>query len=1180
MKPFTLTHQLLCITSINFQRRAVMGYVEFDFHVNRTDAKTIKINCKQSRIQKVSVNDVEATFQYNDPSLDLTQRDNKSRNLEFLSSCHLIAVESVDPECGYNGEIAIKVPSEVHKTLSTQNPVKVCLHFTLEDPQGGIHFVVPDAEGTLKERGAHLYTYGHENSSRLWFPCVDTYSEPCTWKLEFTVDESMIAVSCGDLVETLYTSDRKRKTFHYVMNIPTAAPNICLAVGPFEVIVDSHMHEVTNFCLPRLSPLLEHTTETLHEVFEYFEELLSFRFPYSCYKQVFVDEPYCDSLSYASLGLFSTNLLHSQIILDQTPKSRQLMVRVLTDQFFGCYMARESWNDFWVSAGISGYLYGLWLRSVFGNSAYRDWISKEMDRLCTYELDTGCVLLEYDTKDSSITRHFPHQSPHTIPTNHYEMIKTKSHLLMRQIEIRIGPQLLLQAFNKLLSLAQISASQKGYSPSWSSTLLSKASFLKSIYTVSGKDISNVIEQWVMQGVIVFNSSFVFNRKRNTVELEITQVTTSKASSKYVGPLTVRLQELDGTFNHTIQVEDNTVKHDIPCHSKSRRNKKKKIPLLNGEEADIDLNAMDPDSPVLWLRIDPDLNVLRRVNCEQPDYMWQYQAKYERDVVGQSEAIGVLKNFPSLATRTALSDIVENEKFYYIIRMEASDCLYKVANAMVDNWTGPPAMIDAFTRFYCCDTSPPIVRMNTFDNLQQYFLQKHIPVAMSYLRDHNNQCPKEVLHFLLDLVKFNDNSKNSYSDNYYRAALIKSLSNTVTEALSVSLSEQKILSENMSVDMQTIVDEVTRSLNLEKHLPSYRYTVTVSCLHAIRNMQYHGHLPQDSDLFKSYAGPGFFGDIRLAAISCLINGVKTNHLKEDYEWLFSLAQHDRVPHVKIGIMHELAENPPFLKEGKSPLNNSEVIEQLWNFINHETSHNCRLRCEAINLYHKMFGRGRPSCLPLPQYGVVVNLKEKKTQINPAAISHEEEMRYADRHYDRYSPEIGDHHHHHRKRHASSPDHLDDSKELKMKIKFGGNSGGGSGSHGNTIDTDDVMAAESLLFLSSHSEIPSRPSTPGGAGDHSSSMNWSPPPPRMSHHHHEVQEDFSRPFKPQPHEMFTPLGSSHHPTSSPHISKEKKKKKKHKKHKHKHHRQQDSDWSSPATPSSSVTSPFAPSPFSLD
>lgn len=92
--------------------------------------------------------------------------------------------------------------------------------------------------------------------ARFWFPCVDSYSELCTWKLEFTVDASMVAVSCGDLVETVYTHDMRKKAFHYVLTIPTAAPNISLAVGPFEIMVDPYMHEVRPglFILRQLYP--------------------------------------------------------------------------------------------------------------------------------------------------------------------------------------------------------------------------------------------------------------------------------------------------------------------------------------------------------------------------------------------------------------------------------------------------------------------------------------------------------------------------------------------------------------------------------------------------------------------------------------------------------------------------------------------------------------------------------------------------------------------------------------------------------------------------------------------------------------------------------------------------------------------------------------------------------------
>ena len=69
------------------------------------------------------------------------------------------------------------------------------------------------------------------SSVRLWFPCVDSYSEVCTWKLELTVDMYMVAVACGDLIETVYTTDLRKKTYRYFLGTPTAAPNIGLAVG-------------------------------------------------------------------------------------------------------------------------------------------------------------------------------------------------------------------------------------------------------------------------------------------------------------------------------------------------------------------------------------------------------------------------------------------------------------------------------------------------------------------------------------------------------------------------------------------------------------------------------------------------------------------------------------------------------------------------------------------------------------------------------------------------------------------------------------------------------------------------------------------------------------------------------------------------------------------------------------
>lgn len=42
--------------------------------------------------------------------------------------------------------------------------LKVYIEFSLDQPKGGLHFVVPDVEGSMAERGAHVFSFGYQNS--------------------------------------------------------------------------------------------------------------------------------------------------------------------------------------------------------------------------------------------------------------------------------------------------------------------------------------------------------------------------------------------------------------------------------------------------------------------------------------------------------------------------------------------------------------------------------------------------------------------------------------------------------------------------------------------------------------------------------------------------------------------------------------------------------------------------------------------------------------------------------------------------------------------------------------------------------------------------------------------------------------------------------------------------------
>ncbi len=481
---------------------------------------------------------IDCTFTYSDPTLEISQSDSKQRNLDNFSNCHLSVVNSVDPDRG-NGELIAQIPQtpEIITSIKERKIMRIHVEFSLDKPLGGVQFVVPEMEGSLVERGAHLFTYGYENSSRLWFPCVDTYSEPCTWRMEFTVDANMVAVSCGDLIETVYTQDMKRKTFHYCLSTPTTAPNIALAVGPFEIMVDPYMHEVTHFCLPQLLPLLRDTCSFLHEAFEFYEELLSSRYPYSCYKQVFVDQAYENAQPFATMTILSTNLLHSRHIIDQTYISRRVLSHAIAEQFFGCFITMQSWSDAWLTRGISAFLASQYYKKAFGNNEHRFELYKQMQDVIEYEQKYRGVVLDPSNQSSSETNsfYFPIKHLHTISPLYDKAHKKKSYLVIRMLENYLGRELLLQVFNKLLSLAINAAPQKFTANVWFNFLVSTKSFIWAISTVTGKNIDTFLKQWVYQsGHAKFHGSFVFNRKRNTVELEIKQLeTTSTGIKRYV-----------------------------------------------------------------------------------------------------------------------------------------------------------------------------------------------------------------------------------------------------------------------------------------------------------------------------------------------------------------------------------------------------------------------------------------------------------------------------------------------------------------------------------------------------------------------------------------------------------------------------------------------------------------------
>ena len=229
-------------------------------------------------------------------------------------------------------------------------------------------------------------------------------------------------------------------------------------------------------------------------------------------------------------------------------------------------------------------------------------------------------------------------------------------------------------------------------------------------------------------------------------------------------------------------------------------------------------------------------------------------------------------------------MIENSDCYYRVRIQAAHVLADVWTKMASSWNGPLPLVAFYKKHFMLLThggGGNIVKSNDFVDLQAYFLQTSLPLAMASVRNAHNVCHSDVVRFLLDIVKFNENSRNKFSDCCLRASLVDALSATLSPCVSSVSVSVVDLHENepaaavskssvLTADTRLVVEQIVLKLNMEKIVPSYRYTVTCSCLRALRHLQRLGHTPEECALFKAYAAyENNFEEVRMVAFDILV-----------------------------------------------------------------------------------------------------------------------------------------------------------------------------------------------------------------------------------------------------------------------------------------------------------------------
>ncbi|SCW03063.1 LAFE_0G02124g1_1 [Lachancea fermentati] len=463
---------------------------------------------------------------------------------------------------------------------------------------------------------------------------------------------------------------------------------------------------------------------------------------------------------------------------------------------------------------------------------------------------------------------------------------------------------------------------------------------------------------------------------------------------FTGSITIRIHEADGTpYEHIVEIKDAFTKLDIQYNTKYKRLKRRRkinksakqegkdqTPIDNNEAppneeenedvvlvnclGDVLLGAKDcsqwnltdalmtsegdefqqQNEAFEWIRIDSDFEWICKIHINQPDYMFASQLQQDRDVEAQIDSVRffedviVNSNVNSLVYSSILTRTIMDERYFYGVRVEACRALSKFVwrdSQSPQFYGGAMHLIKIFQHFFCYkDSNIPL--NNNFCNYQKYFLQKCIPKYLAEVKNENGYCPNFVKKFLLDILRYNENSENCYNDTYYVVVLIGSL---VTSA---------IQDKNDTSFVKDLLHELQRFENLDQWIPSYQLLVTKSIMlqHlrlAVDDLYVYEDLSKVLEFtIKSEANSSLnevthmregLQDLVLSAFKVLLigGGIKN---KEGLKYFFEFMSFHPDPYIRIKLVDVLIDAINFISVRNSMTDLDDDIEGLTNAINPE------------------------------------------------------------------------------------------------------------------------------------------------------------------------------------------------------------------------------------------------------
>lgn len=186
-----------------------------------------------------------------------------------------------------------------------------------------------------------------------------------------------------------------------------------------------------------------------------------------------------------------------------------------------------------------------------------------------------------------------------------------------------------------------------------------------------------------------------------------------------------------------------------------------------------------------------------------------------------------------------------------------------------DWIGLFHLKKAFRELFCIPGSP-MTRANDFSDRSSYLIQCAIPRAIAKIKGEDGKVPMEAKRFLLDIIRYNDNRGNDYSDDHYISTLMYCLAESLTSTTNGADDSFNFTQQAEEFEFaKKAMEELTRHQRLDEWIPTYQNIYTTTALDCAMKLSMNRVTPFKPSEFLQYAQLGNADNVRLKAWECLV-----------------------------------------------------------------------------------------------------------------------------------------------------------------------------------------------------------------------------------------------------------------------------------------------------------------------